>query len=183
MGNYRHHISGLFPYRRQAENTLSRLVERGLPRERLFLFAGDSATLAPTKPASSNEVRNEVLVDGAIGTAVGTGIGVVGEIALVAANVSLFAASPLLAPLMLMGWGASLGALVGATIGAGDKAKFNELVHDAVSLGQIVLVAESRSVQETEMAREVFQAAIGDYNDVSTPGIQGEMPARNLASH
>lgn len=33
---------------------------------------------------------------------------------------------------------------------------------------------------------EVFphrrQAAIGDYNDVSTPRIQGELPSRNLAS-
>lgn len=182
MGNYRHHISGFFPHRRQAENVLSRLVERGLPRERLFLFASAPATSAPTKPASSNEVRNEILVDGAIGTAVGTGIGVLGEIALVAANVSLFAASPLLAPLMLMGWGASLGALVGATIGAGDKDEFSELIHDAVSLGQIVLVAESRTEQETEIAREVFLAAIGDYNDVSTPRIQGEVPSRNLVS-
>ena len=40
------------------------------------------------------------------------------QVALVATNVSLFIASPLLAPLMMLGWGASIGGLLGATVGA-----------------------------------------------------------------
>ena len=52
-----------------------------------------------------------MLVDGAIGTAVGTavgtGIGALAQLALVAANVTLFIASPLVAPLVMLGWGAT----------------------------------------------------------------------------
>jgi len=58
------------------------------------------------------------LVDAAIGTAVGSGLGVLAEVPLVAANVSLFVASPLLAPLVMLGWGASIGGTVGAIVGA-----------------------------------------------------------------
>lgn len=181
MDEYQHHVSGFFARREDAESSLSKLVGRGLPRERLRIFEGDlaaaAATPAPAPKGGSNEALKDMLVDGAIGTAVGTGVGALGELALVAANVSLFVASPLIAPLVMLGWGASLGGLIGAMSGAeksaavtGAKKKegpFSALVRDAISSGQIVLVAETRTVQETSIAREVIQAAVGACTDVS----------------
>ncbi|HEX7440943.1 MAG TPA: hypothetical protein VF319_12705 [Caldimonas sp.] len=179
MDEYQHHVSGFFARREDAESSLSKLVGRGLPRERLRIFEGDSAAAAatPAPKGGSNEALKDMLVDGAIGTAVGTGVGALGELALVAANVSLFVASPLIAPLVMLGWGASLGGLIGAMSGAeksaavtGAKKKegpFSALVRDAISSGQIVLVAETRTVQETSIAREVIQAAVGACTDVS----------------
>lgn len=168
MDNYQHHVSGFFTHREDAETAYSRLVAQGLPRSRLFIFDKDTAAPAPSTSAKSKEVRNEVLVDGAIGTAVGTGIGALGEVALIAANVSLFIASPLLAPLMMMGWGASIGGLIGVAAGASDKSGFADLVRDAVSSGQVVLVAKTETAQESEIARNVIKESVGDYNDVST---------------
>jgi hypothetical protein len=86
--------------------------------------------------------------------------------------VSLFIASPLLAPLVMLGWGASLGALVGAAAGAsaGPEKKegwLSDLVGDAIASGQVVLVAETRTEQETAIAREVIQAAVGDSSDIN----------------
>ena len=179
MNEYRHHVSGFFANRGDADSTLSKLVEQGLPRERLQIFETDSASPAPA-PApkeDSNAVLKDVLVDGAIGTAVGTGIGALAEVALVAANVSLFVASPLLAPLMLLGWGASLGGLIGATGGAASSAApdtekkeawLSVLVRDAIASGQTVLVVDARTEQETATAREVIQASVGDYKDIGT---------------
>jgi hypothetical protein len=94
------------------------------------------------------------------------------EVALVAANVSLFIASPLLAPLALLGWGASLGGLVGATVGAkvssGKKEGwFSDLIRDAIANGQFVLVAETLRKQETAIAREVIKNSVNDYKDLS----------------
>lgn len=86
MSEFRHYVSGFFADR-------ARLVE----------------------PPQSKSVLKDVLVDGAIGTAVGTGGGALAQLALVAANVSLFVASPLLAPLSMPGCAASLG---GTVIGA-----------------------------------------------------------------
>ncbi len=169
MDAYHHYVSGFFVQREEAEKTLSILVARGLPRERLRLFNADPASPAANPQAASNEVLKDVLIDGAIGTAVGTGFGALAELALVTANVSLFIASPLLAPLMMLGWGASLGALVGASAGASaaDRHKdgrFADLIRDALAGGQVVLVAETRSAAETAMAREVIGTSVGARN-------------------
>ncbi|HRK77150.1 MAG TPA: hypothetical protein PLQ95_01300 [Thiobacillus sp.] len=170
MDEYRHHVSGFFTHREQAESALSRLIEQGLPRERLRIFANDPAASDTMPKDGSDAVLKDVLVDASIGTAVGTGIGALGSVALAAASVSLFVASPLVAPLMLLGWGASIGGLIGAaagvTPGAGDKDGWlSDLIGDAIASGQAVMVAETRTAQETAIAREVIRASVGDSKD------------------
>jgi len=176
MDEYRHHVSGFFAYRQEAESAFLMLIERGQPRQRLQIFEADSAPSDTATQTDSNAVLKDVLVDGAIGTAVGTGIGALAELALVAASVSLFVASPLVAPLAMLGWGASLGGFIGAATGAvksngnnpeKKEGRFSALVRDAISSGQVVLVADTRTEQETAIAREVIQAAVGDYKDIS----------------
>lgn len=173
MDQYRHHVSGIFVNHIEAGGTLEKLVEQGLPRERLQIFESDSALPAATQQAKSNEVLKDMVVDGTIGAAVGTGIGALAEVALIAANVSLFVASPVIAPLALLGWGASLGGMAGATVGAKISSEkkegwFSDLIKDAISNGQVVLVAETRTKQETEIARKVIQTSVGNYKDVNT---------------
>lgn len=168
MNEYRHHLSGFFAHRGEAEIVLSKLVERGLPRERLRLFETDPAASDTAPNEGSNAVLKDVLVDATIGTAVGTGVGALGSVALAATSVSLFIASPLVAPLMLLGWGASIGGLIGAAVGAtpgaGNKDGWlSDLVSDALASGQVVLIAETLTEQETAIAREVIQAAVGDH--------------------
>ena len=186
MNEYRHHVSGFFAHHDEAGVAFDKLVVRGLPREQMHIFSSDTTTPASTTnsataespPASSaaakaqsNEVLKDMVVDGAIGTAVGTGIGLIAEVALVAANVSLFVASPLLAPLAMLGWGASLGATVGAMVGAnGKKGVLSSLVGDAISSGQVVLVVQTRNDEETTIAREVIEAAVGKVRDVVAYG-------------
>ena len=172
MNEYRHHVSGFFAHRDEAETALSSLVAKGLPRDRLQIFTAESVPPITTQEKKSDGVLQDVLVDGAIGTVVGTGLGALGEVALVAANVSLFVASPLIAPLMLLGWGASLGGLIGAATGAtkgpGNKhGWFSDLIRDAIASGQVVLVADTRSEQETASAREVLRASVGSFEDVA----------------
>ena len=166
MDTYRHHVSGFFARRAEADSALLMLIERGLPRERLQLLETDHALKATPPQADSNEVLTDVMVDGAIGTAVGTGLGVLAELALVAANVSLFVASPLIAPLAMLGWGAGLGGFIGAAVGAEKKeGGFSALIRDAIASGQVVLVAETLTAQETATAKKVIMAAVGGYKD------------------
>lgn len=161
MDDYRHHVSGFFPHRDKADSTLAILVERGIPVAQLQVFAGDAdAPPAPTPQAHSNGVLKDMLVDGAIGTAVGTGVG------------GMITAGLVVAPLMLLGWGASLGgffgAVVGASAGAGDnQGRFADLIRDAIKAGDVVLVAETHSEEQTAIAREVIDASVGEYKDLS----------------
>lgn len=166
MNQYRHYVSGFFANRADAQRIRAELCALGLPVERIHLFDAEAATPMPTPPATSNEVLKSMVVDGAIGTAVGTGVGALAQLALVAANVSLFIASPLIAPLAMLGWGASLGGFIGAAVGAGAKeGGFAALVEDAITKGQVVLVAETQTEQETRMARLAIQSATGDCTD------------------
>ena len=167
MDEYRHHVSGFFSQRAEAESTFSKLVERGIPRERVQIFVADAAASDLAPQEGSNEVLKDMVVDGTIGAAVGTGLGALGSVALAAASVSLFVASPLLTPLVMLGWGASLGGLVGAAVGAtaspeSKEGWFSDLISDAIASGQIVLVAETRTQQETVIAEEVIKASVGD---------------------
>lgn len=168
MSDYRHHVSGFFVYRVEAESALAALVQRGLPRERLQIIDADTVPAPHAPDASSNAVLKEMLVDGAIGTAVGTGLGALAQVALVAGSVSLFVASPLVAPLVMMGWGASLGGLLGSMVGAQAKeGGFSALIADAISSGQTVLVAETRTQDEAAIASDVIKASVGDCEDQS----------------
>ncbi len=170
MDNYRHFLSGFFSHRDQADIALARLVAQGLPRSRVQVFDGEST--APNHKATddSNSVLKEVLVDGTVGTVAGMTIGGLAQVALVSANVTLFVASPLLAPLVMMGWGAGIGGILGAAAGAAAKSRpLSDLVSDAIKNGQIALVVEARSEEETTRAKEIFKELIGDCQDVSSP--------------
>lgn len=170
MSPYRHHVSGFFARYQDAESVHRTLLARGIPANRLQLLGAGTPPPSALPQTDSNRVLDDILTKGAIGTAVGTGVGALAELALVAANVSLFVASPLIAPLVLLGWGASLGGFIGATAGAGSdvgsrNGKFPALVHDAIASGQTVLIAATHSEEETAFALKIIMAASGDIDD------------------
>lgn len=169
MNDQTHIVSGIYTSRVEAETVRDRLIERGVPRQQMHLV--ESARSADnSKQAMDDEVLKDVLVDGVVGAAVGTGIGILAEVALVAANVTLFVASPLIAPLAMLGWGASLGGLVGAAVGADvpeeNPGKLSDLVLDAIRSGHVVLVAYPKTEAEVALLRSV----IGDSLVQPQPG-------------
>lgn len=173
MADYLHHVSGFFAHRVEAEGAFTRLLERRIPRAQIQLFAADSGPDVTKPKGASNQVLTNVLVDGAVGTVVGTGIGALGQLLVVAANVSLFVASPLVAPLVMMGWGASLGAFVGAAVGAGKDVEkkqgwLSDLVRDAIASGQVVVVVRTLNEQQTATVRQIMEAAVGEFGDVAS---------------
>lgn len=173
MAAYQHRVTGFFVKFEEAAIARVELVKRGIPLEQIALFANDHpASDGSTTPQSSNTLK-DMVVDGAIGTAVGGALGALGELALVASNVTLFVASPLLAPLTMLGWGASLGAVVGAATGAVHLSKadgtLSDLVRDAIQQGQVVLVVTTYSEPQTQTAIEVIRLAVGEYTDEARP--------------
>jgi len=161
-----HYVSGFFVSRTDAENIVVQIADHGIPRDRIHIY--DRSSLMPDHVAndSDDKVLKDILIDSGIGAAVGTGVGALIEVGLIAANVTLFVASPLIAPLVLLGWGAALGGIIGASAGAADKVKpLSELVHDAITNGQHVVVVETRNNDEKIAASKVIKDAIGDVAD------------------
>lgn len=155
-----HIVSGIYTTRAEAAGVRERLVARGFPHERIHVVGSKQTDDSP-EMSKDNQVLQGVLVDGAVGATVGTVIGGLGEVALIAANVTLFVSSPLIAPLFMLGWGAFIGGLLGAATGA-EKAeerkegRFSELVIDAIRSGHAVLIAHTRTTEETALARDLI---------------------------
>ncbi len=176
MDSQSHIVTGIYASRAEAETVRSRLIERGLPPRQVKVVERARADDNPPPIADDDSVLKEMLIDGTVGTVVGGGLGALAQIALVAANVTLFAASPLLAPLAMIGWGAGLGALVGGAAGANTGAKqhhgtFADLLHFAIRSGHVTLIAEARTPEEQATASEVIGTSIaGQEEHRGAPG-------------
>lgn len=161
MKSQNHIVSGIYASRAEAEKVRSQLLERGLSRGQVKVVERARADDSNARIADDDEVLKEVLVDGTVGTLIGTGLGALGQMALVAANVTLFVASPLVAPLAMLGWGAVLGGLLGAAAGANEGAakhegKFADLVHYAIRSGHVTLIADTQTAEERKLAVDVI---------------------------
>lgn len=159
MEEQSHIVSGIYTSRAEADSVRDRLVGGGLPAGQINIVESAGVD-GNSKMAADNETLKDVLVDGAVGTAIGTVVGGLGEVALVAANVSLFVASPVVAPLFMLGWGAFIGGFVGAAVGAEQpeekkEGKLSDLVLDAIRSGHVVLVAHTTTAAETTLVREL----------------------------
>lgn len=176
MEPYNHHVSGFFAHRDAAEEALSQLLQRGMRSEQLQIVAGGAdAPPAPTPQARSNKVLKDMLVDICIGAAVGIAVGALIAMAMAGSEVSLFHASPFLAPFSLMGMGGFVGGFLGSVIGASAGAgrhhgRFAKLVEKSITHGDVVLVAQTRNEEETSMARDVLRATTGLVKDIDMAG-------------
>src|ERR1035437_1571422 len=101
MDEQNHIVSGIYTSRAEAEAVRDRLVEGGLARGQLNIVE-NAATDGNSKMTEDNGALKDVLIDGSIGTVVGTVIGGLGQVALVATSVTLFVASPVVAPLFML---------------------------------------------------------------------------------
>ena len=157
-------MSAVYPTREEAVAVRQHLIDAGIA-------AGAVEILHDRPPAvvteDSDDVLKDMVVDGTIGTAIGTGVGALGTMALWASGVTLFVASPVIAPLAMLGWFAGVGGLVGAAAGAAGtgapeagaprkEGKFSELVMDAIKSGNAVLVASTYDEAEREIAMKVI---------------------------
>ena len=166
-------ISAIYPSREEAEAVRTRLVEAGVDAGAMSVMH-DQASARVER--SSDEVLKDMVVEGAIGTAVGTGVGAIGTVLLWASGATLFLASPVVAPLAMLGWFAGVGGLIGAAAGADTKraerpgtlrkeGKFSELVLDAIKSGNAVLAVRTRDKSEKELAKKIIAQSLQGRED------------------
>ncbi|MES2407244.1 MAG: hypothetical protein V4528_07980 [Pseudomonadota bacterium] len=163
MHKYLHKVAGIYSSRTAAEKVRSQLIEQGFDLDQTnILISMDTASDAKIEP-EGNEVLSEVVKDGVIGTVVGSGVGALGAVAMAAANISLFLASPLLGPLTLIGWGASVGAIAGASVGTGIKeGRFSDIVKEALNHGNAVLIVHTTTDAQTKLATEIVSNSVAE---------------------
>ena len=157
-------VSGLYRSRVEAEAAAEKLVRRGLPRENLRILALGRAAAQPEPPARGDrgsrpaDFSSQSLHRRVLGGALGLIAGLVGTIALDPVNLGTDLASPMLVTLALLGGSAGLGGLVGG-LTAGDPGTV-DAVSRRRSSGHVVLVAHTRSAEQTSEARRIIGSSV-----------------------
>lgn len=179
MEDYLHRVVALYPTRTLAEAARDDVQAHGLPPKQLRILTPGAAGAGPDAESDSDDVLKDLLRDGAIGTAVGTLAGAGVTVALAAANITLFVASPVLGALYLLGWGASLGGLVGTVVGAErDKGDVSGLIKDALAGGQFVLVVHALTEEQTSVAQLHLASVVGANADKAVDAPQAAVVTR-----
>jgi len=161
-------VTGIYASRIEAETVRGHLVEQGLPLAQVEVVQRVRADDNNRPLAEADNVLKSMLIDSAVGAVVGTAIFAVGEAALALANVILFTASPLVAPLAMLGWGAALGAVVGATFGYDGVTKTGRLadaVLHAIRSGHTTVIARARTEEESKLATGIIGPSIVEHSE------------------
>lgn len=176
MDHYLHRVLGFYESTDTAWAACQKLIEAGVLPAQLNIMRPHGLDWTHEEVADSDDVLNEVLLDGAVGTGVGALAGVGATVALAAlatGPVTLLVAAPVLGALAMVGWGASLGGLLGAMVGAeGKKGEVSDLIKDALANGHVVLVAHTRSEPETAVVKRLISESI----QVATPPLPAPVP-------
>lgn len=170
MEKYLHRVVGFYPSLIEANHARDLIVAKGVAATRIRVLPDGTSGAEADMKADSDDVRKDLLRDGAIGTAVGTVAGGGAAIALASADVGLFLASPMLGALYLVGWTASLGGFLGALVGAQrSKGDVSILIRKALARGQIVLVVHARTESETAVAQQIVGRNVAPTMEDRTP--------------
>lgn len=157
MENYLHRLLGLYTTRAAAENVRDQLVQCGLSAKKVKILEPGHGGAGKTTRADSDDVLQEMLREGLIGTVIGILAAAVGTIALAAAKIGLFASSPLLGTLVMLGWGATIGGFVGAAAGArSSKGAVPDLLNLSLASGHVVIIAHTATEAQTTLARQIL---------------------------
>jgi hypothetical protein len=172
MDHYLHRVLGFYESTDTAWAACQQLIVAGVLPRQLNIMRPHGLDWTHEEVADSDDVLKAVLVDGAVGTGVGAlaGAGVTVALAAVATGpVTLLVAGPVLGALAMVGWGASLGGLLGAMVGAeGKKGEVSDLIKDALANGHVVLVAHTHSESETELVKRLISESI-QVDDATLP--------------
>lgn len=161
-------ISGIYASRAQAERVRDELVASGYPAEKTRIFPRIRTGDHSHQLAEADDLLKDVLLESAVGATAGTAVGALGELALVAANVILFATSPVVAPLAMLGWGAAVGGLLGGAMGANGlriKGTLADLVLYGIRHGHVTLAVEAGTPEEARLACDIIGDSAIEHND------------------
>ncbi len=112
----------------------------------------------------NKSVLKEVLADCALGAAVGLGLGALGALVLLTTHLSLFMASPIIAPLALMVNLATVGALLGGALGAEKRGThYSTLVDKVTAPSDVALLVTTVNRAENLLAKIIIRRSLKPY--------------------
>ncbi len=157
MEQFTHKVAAIYRDQSSARKAFEHLRQGGFPEEQLRLMGPSDAQAERKLEPEGDDVAKNVLKETAVGTGVGGALGLAGSAALGAAGIALFLSQPVAATLVIAGYSAGVGGVVGFLKGIKVKESvFVGAAEDAVRQGYWVLVAHGRDEDEENRARSLM---------------------------
>lgn len=169
MENKTHKVAGIFATLQDIQTARDLLIARGMSPDQIKLVVPEDKMVDKKIEPDGDGVAKEVVKDAVIGSVIGGGVGATGAAAMAVAGITIFAATPVLAPLALLGWGAMVGAFIGGGTGAGiQEDQFASMVKDVTNDGKFVLIVHTVTDNEFNLAQSVLTDLTQEKNDVKS---------------
>lgn len=146
MALTRHKVAGIYRDHQRARDAVDALRRAGISEDAIAIANEDDWREAFTEAETIAGRAKDTI---AVGAGIGAGVGAAGTGALAAAEVAVIAAAPVLAMLAGAGLGAVAGtAYAGASSSSVRESAFRDVVREAVTLGNVVVVVRASSEAE-----------------------------------
>lgn len=161
--HYPHKIAAIYPDAQTADAARVALEAAELGDiEIVHLHAGSPHIAHGIEPEQA-ATRNRFIQDILVGTGIGTAVGAAGAGVIALALPSLFLSVPVVGPLMVAGYGTSLGMTAGAVKALKVKeGLLSGMVQDAIKAGFHVLIVHSADAATHERAEAVVGTTLAE---------------------
>lgn len=163
MSEYQHKLAGIFPDAGAMEQAERLFLDKGFQTGQITPIRAEEAVEEQQHKieSESGAVRDEFIKDISMGTGVGGVAGAAGAAGIGLGAPALFVSAPVVAPLMVLGYAATIGGVAGAIHGLHVKEDvLTAVVEDALKEGYPVLMIEARDEAEAENAHKLMQSTM-----------------------
>lgn len=162
MERYTYKLAGIYASRGDAEQALQHVVAAGFDRDQVRCAWPDDQYIDRKVEPETKASRNHMVRNAVIGTLVGGAIGLVITALIALFQAQLFAAVPVWGPLIVTGYGATVGLVVGAFTGLRMReGQLATAIVDEVNRGGYAVIVQARDSREAHRAEQLLEERAG----------------------
>lgn len=163
MAQFSYKLAGIYPSRSAAEQALHHVVAAGFDRSQVRCAWPDDQYIGRKLEPETRASRNYMLRHALAGMIAGGILGVIVTVLISLFSVSLFAAAPVWGPLIVSGYAALIGLIVGAYTGLRMReGRLATAIVDELNRGGYAVIVQARDSREAERAEQLLEEQPGE---------------------
>lgn len=162
MERYTYKLAGIYANRGDAEQALQHVVAAGFDRNQVRCAWPDDQYVDRKVEPETSASRNHMVRNAVVGTLIGGAVGLVITALIALFQAGLFAAVPVWGPLIVTGYGATVGLVVGAFTGLRMReGQLASAIVDEVNRGGYAVIVQARDSREAHRAEQLLEERAG----------------------
>ena len=162
MERYTYKLAGIYQNRSAAEQALQHVVAAGFDRNQVRCACPDDQYVDRKVEPETTASRNHMVRNTVIGMLAGAAVGLLITAALALFATELFRGAPVWGPLIVTGYGATVGLIVGAYTGLRMReGQLATAIVDEINRGGYAVIVQARDSREAQRAERLLEERAG----------------------